>query len=66
MKILQRAPDIKKTNLCHIFLCKNYTKTSTRSITYLRSVFLEMSNTQTNEWWIGLPEELQKDIEFEE
>jgi len=25
-----------------------------------------MSNTQKNEWWIGLPEELQKDIEFEE
>jgi len=25
-----------------------------------------MSNTQTKEWWIGLPDELQKDIEFEE
>jgi len=25
-----------------------------------------MSNTQTKEWWIGLPEELQNDIEFEE
>jgi len=24
-----------------------------------------MSDTQTNEWWIGLPEELQNDIEFE-
>jgi len=24
-----------------------------------------MSDTQTNEWWIGLPEELQDDIEFE-
>ena len=25
-----------------------------------------MSNTQTKEWWIGLPDELQKDIEFED
>jgi len=25
-----------------------------------------MSNIQTKEWWIGLPDELQKDIEFEE
>jgi len=25
-----------------------------------------MSNAQTKEWWIGLPEELQNDIEFEE
>jgi len=25
-----------------------------------------MSNTQTKEWWIGLPDELQNDIEFEE
>jgi len=25
-----------------------------------------MPNTQNSEWWIGLPEELQKDIEFEE
>jgi len=25
-----------------------------------------MSKFQTNEWWIGLPQELQKDIEFEE
>jgi len=25
-----------------------------------------MSNTQTKEWWVGLPEELQNDIEFEE
>jgi len=25
-----------------------------------------MPNTQTKEWWIGLPEELQNDIEFEE
>jgi len=24
-----------------------------------------MSDAQTNEWWIGLPEELQDDIEFE-
>lgn len=24
-----------------------------------------MSDTETKEWWIGLPEELQKDIEFE-
>jgi len=25
-----------------------------------------MPNTQTNDWWVGLPEELQNDIEFEE
>jgi len=25
-----------------------------------------MSNTQTKEWWIGLPDELQNDIEFED
>jgi len=25
-----------------------------------------MSNTQTKEWWLGLPEELQTDIELEE
>jgi hypothetical protein len=25
-----------------------------------------MSDTQTKEWWVGLPDELQKDIEFEE
>jgi len=25
-----------------------------------------MSNTQTKQWWIGLPKELQKDIEFKE
>jgi len=24
-----------------------------------------MSDAQTNEWWIGLPEELQDDIEYE-
>jgi len=24
-----------------------------------------MTDVQTNEWWIGLPEELQDDIEFE-
>jgi len=24
-----------------------------------------MPDAQTNEWWIGLPEELQDDIEFE-
>jgi len=24
-----------------------------------------MSDAQKNEWWIGLPEELQDDIEFE-
>jgi hypothetical protein len=28
--------------------------------------FLEMSETQKNDWWIGLPDEFQKDIEFEE
>jgi len=25
-----------------------------------------MPKFQTKEWWIGLPQELQKDIEFEE
>jgi len=25
-----------------------------------------MSDTQIKQWWIGLPDELQKDIEFEE
>jgi len=25
-----------------------------------------MSNSEKNDWWIGLPEELQSDIEFEE
>jgi len=25
-----------------------------------------MSKTQTKDWWVGLPEELQNDIEFEE
>jgi len=24
-----------------------------------------MSDVQKNEWWIGLPDELQNDIEFE-
>jgi len=25
-----------------------------------------MSDVQKNEWWVGLPDELQNDIEFEE
>jgi len=25
-----------------------------------------MSNSEKNDWWVGLPEELQSDIEFEE
>jgi len=25
-----------------------------------------MSDAQKNEWWVGLPDELQNDIEFEE
>jgi len=24
-----------------------------------------MSNSEKNDWWIGLPEELQNDIEYE-
>jgi hypothetical protein len=25
-----------------------------------------MADTQKNEWWVGLPDEFQNDIEFEE
>ncbi|MGY5152099.1 MAG: hypothetical protein ACW9XA_07515 [Candidatus Nitrosopumilus sp. bin_6a] len=37
---------------------------SNRSISKLGS-FCSMSENQ-NEWWIGLPKELQRDIELEE
>ena len=54
----------QKSKVSHIFLNSYFEELTNRSISNLRSVCL-MSDNQ-KEWWIGLPKELQTDIELEE
>ena len=54
----------QKTRFCHILLNNYFEELSNRSISNFRS-FRLMSENQT-EWWVGLPKELQKDIELED
>ena len=57
--------NIQKTRFCHILLDSYFEDLTNRSISNIRSFLVRMSEN-SKEWWIGLPDELQKDIEFEE
>jgi hypothetical protein len=55
--------NIQKTEFCQVFLNNYFEELTNRSISNFRS-FRSMSENQ-NKWWVGLPKELQKDIELE-
>ena len=59
-----QIPHIRKIRFCHILLNSCFEDLTNRSISNLRSFLGRMSDNQ-KEWWIGLPEEFQKDIELE-
>lgn len=56
--------NIQKIRFCHILLNNCFEDFTNRSISNIRS-FWVMSENQ-KEWWVGLPKELQNDIELEE
>ena len=61
---MSQISDIQKTRLCHILLNNCFEDLTNRSISNPRSFLFRMSDEQ-KEWWVGLPEELQTDIESE-
>ncbi len=56
---------IQKIRVCHILLNSYFEDLTNRSINNIRSFLVRMSEN-SKQWWIGLPDELQNDIEFEE
>jgi len=56
---------IQKIRFCHILLNNYFEDLTNRSISNIRS-FLDRMSDNIKQWWIGLPDELQNDIEFEE
>ncbi len=56
---------IQKTRFCHILLNSYFVGLTNRSISNIQS-FLDRMSDNNKQWWIGLPDELQNDIEFEE
>ena len=56
---------IQKTRFCHILLNNYFEELTNRSINNNRSFLVRMSEN-SKLWWVGLPDELQNDIEFEE
>jgi hypothetical protein len=56
---------IQKIRFCHILLNNYFVDLTNRSISNIRSFLVRMSEN-SKEWWIGMPDELQNDIEFEE
>jgi len=56
---------IQKIRFCHILLNNYFEDLTNRSISNIRS-FLDRMSEKSKQWWIGLADELQNDIEFEE
>jgi hypothetical protein len=55
----------QKIRFCHILLNNYFVVLTNRSISNIGSFLVRMSEN-SKEWWIGMPDELQNDIEFEE
>lgn len=67
IKILEDTSysSFQKTRFCHILLNNYFEDLTNRSISNSGSLLVRMSKN-SKQWWVGLPDELQKDIEFEE
>ncbi len=55
----------QKIRFCHILLNNYFEDLTNRSISNIRSFWVRMSENN-KQWWIGMPDELQNHIEFEE
>ncbi len=55
----------QKIRFCHILLNSYFEDLTNRSISNIGSFLVRMSDNN-KQWWIGMPDELQNDIEFEE